>query len=99
MLRLHNISTSTAIPTAKPITDTYYSTRFATYRTHHWVYYNTVDSKYGIPMHIYRRCIIGCAKAEGELVISQSDPTLTANLEATVDGEYLFATVGARPIC
>ncbi|KAJ3040414.1 hypothetical protein HK097_002571, partial [Rhizophlyctis rosea] len=91
-LHLHNISSSTSIPST--ISDTYYSVRWApSTEPRHCVYYNTNDEKYGTPMHIYRTCLVHWDTVETELVISQTDPTLTANLEATVDGGYLFAAM------
>ncbi|KAJ3031158.1 hypothetical protein HDV00_008492 [Rhizophlyctis rosea] len=97
-INFHNISSSSPIPSAKPIQSTYYSVRWAVdilaTGVRHWVYYNTVDDKWDIPFHIGRQCVVGCTDTTGDgRVLTGTDPTVTANLESTNDGGYLFATM------
>ncbi|KAI9017021.1 prolyl oligopeptidase family-domain-containing protein [Gaertneriomyces semiglobifer] len=82
------------------INETYYSARWKTIATpgnkQHWLYYNVVDRKWGVPRHVYKTCVVGCSDPTPQLVYSEDDPSLTTEVDMTSDGKLVYINISGQ---
>ncbi|KAJ3329209.1 hypothetical protein HDU91_003910, partial [Kappamyces sp. JEL0680] len=83
-----------------PIENTYYSARWFSDHDSLWIFYNLVDSDWGIPHSIGRAGPFPLgrspANVSAAVVYTEQDGSLTTELDQTSDHEYLFIKIAGQ---